>query len=245
MLLILAVTVAYHFLVRPIPTGAMLTGGALLVIGFVAMGALRTYQTGGAVGAGLEVLLSTNEFESLFSNAVDLDELLQSGRVDRGAIALAVYLGDVIGLVPQQLTPFEKINLARWYVETFYQYHAEAGGGLAFGVIAEALVGAGPLDLLWRAALVGLALGRLDRRVLARPVSLPAFVMYVWVLSNCYLMFRVTIRLALVPIFVYRVLPALILVLGLAELFALAGRSDAVAARPGNQGRLIWNSHVD
>jgi hypothetical protein len=234
-LLIVALTVAYHFLVRPISTGTVVAAGVLLVTGFIALGAMRAYQAGGAIGAGLEVLSSTNEFESLFGNAVDLDQLVRTGRVDSDAIVLAVYAGDLIGLVPQQLMPFEKVNLTRWYVETYYQYHAEGGGGLAFGAIAEALVGAGPVDLLWRAGLVGVFLGLLDRRLLARSVSLPGFVLYVWVLSNCYLMFRIT-TLALIPVFAYRVVPVLLVVFLLAELLELAGR-PAARAVPANKHR--------
>jgi hypothetical protein len=229
-LLILALAVAYHMLVRPISTGMMVGGGLLMVAGFLGLGAVRAYEAGGTVGAGLEILATANEFESLFGNAVDLDRMIESGRVDRGTLGMAVYFGDIIGLVPQQLMPFEKVNLTRWYVETFYQFHAELGGGFAFGVIAEALVGAGPVDLLWRAALVGFVLGSLDRRIVMRPVSLPGFVLYVWVLSNCYLMFRIT-TLGLVPILVYRVLPVLAVVLLLAELLERAGRPRTAVSR--------------
>jgi len=224
-LLMLALAVSYHMLVRPISTLAMAGGGLLLVAGFLSLGAMRAYQEGGTVGAGIEVLSSANEFDSLFANAVDIDHLLEAGRIDRGEIAAAVYLGDIIGLVPQQLMPFEKINLSRWYVETFYWFHAEIGGGFAFGAIPEALVGGGPVDVLWRAALVGLALGWLDRRLRSGPTSLAGFVFYVWVLSSSYLMFRIT-TLALVPIFFYRVVPVLLVVLTLAELLTATGRPD-------------------
>jgi hypothetical protein len=229
-LLVLALTVAYHQLVRPIPFSVLTTGGVALVGGFLALGAMRAYQGGDVVGAGLEVLSSANEFESLFGNAIDLDRMVESGRVDRSSLASAVYLGDIIGLVPQQLMPVEKVNLSRWYVETFYNFHAELGGGFAFGVIAEAIVGAGPVDLLWRALLVGFGLGWLDRRMRSAPVGLPMFVFYVWVVSSAYLMFRIT-TLALVPIFVYRVVPVLLAVMVLAELLALASR-PMIGGRP-------------
>lgn len=222
-LLVLALAVAYHMLVRPLRIGVLVMGGFFLVVGFLALGALRAYELGGTVGAGLQVLVTANEFEALFGNAIDLERLVATGRVDRAALALPVYLGDIIGLVPQQLAPFEKVNLTRWYVETFYPAYAEIGGGFAFGAVAESMIGAGPIDLLWRGALVGVMLGWLDRRILSGPVSLTGFVVYVWILSSCYLMFRVT-TLALLPVFVYRVLPVLILVLALAELLHMAGR---------------------
>jgi hypothetical protein len=221
-LLILALTVSYHYLVRPISMRAMVLGGLALVGGFLALGAVRAFQQGGTVGAGLEILSTANEFESLFGNVVDIDRLVEAGRVDQASIGVAVYVGDLIGLVPRQLLPFEKITLPNWYVETFYPWHAEEGGGLAFGAIAESLVGAGPIDLVWRAALVGLLLGWVDRRVRQRKQTFGSFALYVWVLSNAYLMFRISM-LALVPQVVYRVLPVALAIVVLADLLRRAG----------------------
>lgn len=228
-LLVLALLVSYHHQVRNVAFVRMLAIGLALLTGFLALGFLRAYQQGGLFVAAAEALTSATEFEALFANAIDLDRLTATGQLDRDSIWVAVYLGDIIGLVPQQLMPIEKVNLARWYLETYYMSLAEAGAGRAFGAIAESIVGTGPLDLTWRGAIVGTLFGIVDRRMRTREVGLWAWVLYVWAIVTCYLAFRSS-TLAQLPHLVYRYVPAALVVTWIAGLLrpaALEGPHSA------------------
>jgi hypothetical protein len=228
-LLCLAALVSYHYLYRPLSLATMVVSGLAVVVLFLAFGFLRAYVGNGLTGVGTELLAGSSEFESLFGNAYDIERLTAIGEIDRASLAAAVYLGDIINLVPQQLMPFEKLNLSRWYVETFHSDYAERGGGLAFGAIAEGLVGLGLVDLIWRGLLVGLVFCWFDRTCRSGTVGFWRFVIQVWLISSCYLTFR-SGMLALLPVFVYRFLPAMLTVATLAYLLRVAAtgtRKDA------------------
>lgn len=227
-LLCLSLLISYHFLHQQLSTKTMAIWMAALLFGFLALGLARAYQISGFTGVGVEVMAGSSEFESLFANAVDIDRLDQSGQLDKNEIAAAVYVGNFIGLIPRQFLPFEKIDLATWYVETYHEEYAKSGGGMAFGVIAESEAGAGLVDLVWRGLLVGLFFSLLDRILGQGQVSAWKFVFYVWVVSSSYQLFRGT-TFGLVPLFIYRFLPAIAVMALVAELLRAASRPQKVA----------------
>ncbi len=137
-----------------------------------------------------------------------------------------IYFGDLLALVPQQVLGVEKFSVATWYVTTYYPEFADAGGGLAFGAIAESLAGAGVIDLVWRAALVGFIFGVVHRHVTLRPVSTWRIAVYVWLVCFSYQAFRAS-TLALLPVVFFRILPAIGLIVVIAALLRSTGRSDA------------------
>lgn len=224
--LCLGLMVSYHYIFRPISMRLAVSIGGLLLGAFLVFGVLRAYQLSGFVGVGLDLVAGASEFESLFANAVDVDRLVSSGDIDRGQLAYLAYFGDFFALVPQQLVPFEKSSLSIWYVSTYYADFADAGGGLAFGSIAESLIGTGVPDLVWRGIALGVAFGSLDRMVRRQPVSMWWFVFYVWVASSCYLAFRVS-TLALLPVFLYRFVPAVAAAAVLASIIRRAASSNS------------------
>jgi O-antigen polysaccharide polymerase Wzy-like protein len=228
-LLCLAVLVSYHYLYRPLSLATMMAAGSAVVVLFLAFGFLRAYVGNGLTGVGTELLAGSSEFESLFGNAYDVERLTTMGEIDKSSLAAAVYLGDIINLVPQQLMPFEKLDLQRWYVATFHSDYAERGGGLAFGAIAEGLIGLGVVDLIWRGLLVGLVFCWFDRTCRSGRVGFWRFVIQVWLISSCYLTFR-SGMLALLPVFVYRFLPAMLAVAALAYLLRVAATNTQKAA---------------
>jgi len=229
-LLSLAALAARHYLHKPVATVTLVLSGVVLLGGFLAIGILRQYGGADVLAMGSEVLASSSEFEALFANAYDVERLLALGEIDRLSILGIVYGGDLVSLIPQQLVPFEKANLQTWYMQTFHADLAERGGGLAFGAVAEGLVGSGWPDLIWRGLLVGVVLSWFDRIVQADKASLWKFVLFLWLVSSCYLIFRAT-TFALVPVFVYRFLPAMLAAVILADLLrAAAMRPTAIAA---------------
>jgi hypothetical protein len=186
----------------------------------------------------------SSEFEQVFANAYDLHRRQAGGEI--GPLPAAFYLHDLLALVPQQLSPVEKVVPSRWYLQSFYPEYWEAGGGLAFGVISEAIVGLGWLGLVLRGAALGLILGRVQWRFATGPRRLWRWVFYVWLCVMCYRMFRGTTLALLTPI-AYQFLLALLAfavgrrVLGRllgARAARLAGVANIHAAAP---GRAIGN----
>lgn len=135
-------------------------------------------------------LLQSGEFTSLFINAVDLKERLDDGfSVDN---PLAFYVVDLARLVPAQLLGGEKLDPAVWYAETFFRQYYELGGGLAFGVIAESVVGFGEVEAAMRGALLGI-LFAWSANCLIEGAATPAKVFsYVWLTVVSYLSIRDT-----------------------------------------------------
>jgi oligosaccharide repeat unit polymerase len=231
-MLCLSALFSYHFLYRPISASKMIVAGVALVVAFLALGILRQYATMGVSAVGGEALASNSEFEVSFANAYEINRLVTFGEIDRASMVGAVYLGDILNLVPQQIMPFEKVSLATWYMDTFHAESAESGVGLAFGAVPEALMGAGWPDLIWRGALVGFLFRWFDDAIRHRTGSLWRFALYLWLMVSCYQIFRLT-TLAVVPLFVYRFLPAMALVSILAYLLREAGQPQA--APPGDR----------
>ena len=121
-----------------------------------------------------------------------------------------------------------------WYVDTFYSSFAEYGGGLAFGAIPEALLGSGWPDLIWRGALVGFLFRWFDDAIRKGTSSLWKFTLYLWLMFSCYQTFRVT-TLAVLPLFIYRFLPAMLMVIAFAYLLRDAATDVTRIRKTANQ----------
>jgi hypothetical protein len=197
-----AAVIAYHRLVRPLRFGRLAAAGAVGLGLFLALGALR--ETGRAAVRPLE---RSSEFETVFANAYDLHRRRAGGEI--GQLPAAFYLHDLLALVPRQLSSVEKVAPSRWYLERFYPEYGEAGGGLAFGVVSEAIVGLGWLGLVLRGAALGLIMGRVQWHLATGPQRLWRWVFYVWLCVMCYRMFRGTTLALLTPIS-YQFLPVLV-----------------------------------
>jgi hypothetical protein len=151
----------------------------------------------------------STEFEALFGNAFDIYSRKLNDNID----APSLYpIEGILNFIPQQLLPFEKPSLSRWYVDTFYSEYAETGGGLAFGVVAEALLSDMPwLAISWRAAFHGLLLAgifNLLHRNRSGPIKAAV---YVWLTVLSYQLFRDT-TFSLLPKLFLNLLPAVALV---------------------------------
>lgn len=203
-MLLFSTLLGYHLLVRPIDTRVAVASAAVAISLFLMLGAVRDLLFAGEGGAAF---LTQNEFVSLFTNALDLVWLSEEGRiVDYGPRFM---FADVPRLIPQQLLWFEKIDPAKWYVSTFYREFAEMGGGLAFGIVAESILGFGPMDLIARGIMLGVAFGTAQAWLTWRP-SIWKLACYVWLLANCYQSIRYT---TFVPatLFLFDFVPVLVL----------------------------------
>ena len=234
MLLFLAL-LGYHLLVRPIDPRLVVAGAAVAISLFLMLGAVRDLLFAEAAGGG-GAFLTRNEFVSVFINALDLVWLSEEARiVDYGARFM---FADVLRPIPQQLLWFEKIDPAQWYVNTFYKEYAGMGGGLAFGIVAESILGFGAMDLIARGIMLGVALGTAQAWLTRRP-GIWKLACYVWLLANCYQSIR---NSTFVPatLFLYNFLPVLVLGWILhawsARREAPGGREDSLASSPATRG---------
>jgi len=228
-LFLFAAVLIYNHLVRPFKVRTVVLLGLAGLLGFLWMGMVRDLPS--EMWSASPFAMS-NEFESLFANAYDLNRIKASGALE--PVGRAFLLSDFIALVPQQLLPFEKVIPSQWLVNTFYPDYASSGGGLAFGAISESIVGFGWIDLVCRGAAVGLVLAFVQRRY--RP-TFWWFAFYVWMTVTAYQSFRNT-TFAPLALFVYQFLPVMVLVKVAAHLLApsRASQPTALAAAGMRQG---------
>jgi hypothetical protein len=221
-LLLQAATIMYDSLVQPIRPRLILTMAAVGLTCFIAFGAIRNGAFGNEA-ATLNPFSYSNEFETLFANAVHLDSV----RSSLGPLPLAFYFADFAALVPQQVAPFTKIDRGDWYVNRFFPEYAAMGGGLAFGTIAESVFLGGWLAALVAGGALGFCFGKLHRVYSRYANSFWLFVLYVWTTTLAYQSLRAG-TFALLVLFAYRFVPAVIFV----NLLALALRATIFRVRP-------------
>ena len=149
---LLSLGIAWHILVRQLSIRWWLTVGTIGLVVFLALGIVRTVESidefdptaSGGIGAG--------EFDALWANSV---ELLQEREYGRLEVPFSVRFGEFWAFVPSQLLPFQKLSADYWFLETFYPDFHEAGGGWAFGIISQAVIGDGVIEAFIRGAILG------------------------------------------------------------------------------------------
>jgi len=195
-----------------------------LALGFIREGTLAISDVAGR-----------NEFIAVFVTALDIQQLYITGSTLDMNFSLLI--GDLFRLVPQQLLGFEKIDPATWYVSNFYPLFAEAGGGLAFGMVSESVLSGGGFSALVRGGALGVVVSLAINFLSARP-SIWRLIIYVWLFINLYQCFRDT-TFTLVGRFAFQFAPGVLLILVLSHLLSLrffgpgprAVREDAAAPR--------------
>lgn len=228
MVTVAAVLILYHRLVKPVTVRtAALVGGAGVVL-FLALGLVRDVQNLSESGGVLGV--RTNEFESIFANAVDIQS--RKARGELAGAGTVVAFSDVLAVVPSQLAPFQKDDVSDWYLRTFYPEVKERGGGLAFGVIAQAIVNWGWIEVVLRAALVALAFALTHRFYHAYAGHPWTVVLNCWAIVWAYESFRAS-TFYMLHIFVQQFLAAfIILEVGRVVLEGAAAAQRFTARRP-------------
>jgi hypothetical protein len=204
-----------------------LVGYAVLgVLAFLLAGAVRQSRVEDVSFSPLG-LLQGGEFVAYFYNGLDVLE--RAPDFEALGISGALYLVDLLRLVPRQIVGDVKLDPAVLYVSTFYPEFFEAGGGLAFGAIAESVLGFGAPEALVRGLLLGAAYAWV-RNGLQRPrVGVLRVFVYTWFVVLAYQGLRDT-TFSVFARFVFQVLPVL-LFCQLAGLFRLR-EPAASGARP-------------
>lgn len=219
----------YHWMVRPIRERGLVLATVVLVGLFQLAGNLRGRMLIDRDDSLFRSFAYTNEFEALFANAQDLRRFKQDHQI--GPIPASFVLTDVFALLPQQLSPVDKMNPADWYVNRFYPDSAAVGVAFAFGAIPESIVFGGWPGIILRGAGLGLLLALVHRWCAGQRGAFWPFVIYLWATLEVYQAFRAT-TFCLVPYFVYRV-PLVILFVEAVHRLAGTKSAKALAARPG------------
>jgi hypothetical protein len=127
-----------------------------------------------------------NEFQTLMGTAYDIQMRAATGVLQ--PIPWQLHAADLLRLIPSQLLPFPKVEPSDWYLGHFGA--ASRGTGLMFGVVAQAIVGFGLIELIGRGVLLGVLLGLLRRAYLLRADSFWWSVFYACVCVWSYYTFR-------------------------------------------------------
>lgn len=177
LLVFVSAALMYDFFVRRLSLRFIAIAAAGGFVLFTSIAFLRA-GTGDGPGSFKQAFITMNEFEAMYGNAY---ELKYTHAVSGYALKTpTLYFADVNALFPQQIFPFQKTAASLWYVSTFHRDLMASGGGLAFGALSEAVIGAGVIELIWRGAVLGLIFGFMHRRLLTTRVSFAFLGFYVW-----------------------------------------------------------------
>jgi oligosaccharide repeat unit polymerase len=193
----------YNRRLRPWVLAALAAGGLLA---FLIAGQIRAGIDAGEGPMSLQ-LLQGGEFLSLFDNSLDL--LSRRGHNDLLPPRVQMYLVDVLRLIPQQVIGDLKVDPGAFYASNFYPAYSKAGGGFAFGAIAESTIGFGWPEALVRGALLGWLYAAIANRCLRSKLTVVRVFVYVWFVVLSYQSVRDT-TFSTIALFVTRVLPLLI-----------------------------------
>lgn len=216
-LLCVAAAMLYHACVRRVRIPFVVVCG---LAGFMAFSVFGAVRGGTPLDEAWNPFIHGSECDAAFGTAVDLENRVATGQV--GPLPVEFHLQDLIALVPQQLMPVQKMDAATWYVDTFYRYYADQGGGLAFGTVAQAVIGGGLADVALRGLVLGALFAGAHSFCARRSRRWWAPLAYLWLVVSCYQCYRNT-TFSLLVLAEYRVLPAILLVGVVAKVIGSVG----------------------
>jgi hypothetical protein len=170
-------------------------------------------------------LSASSEFQSMYGTAYNLMYLRDTGGLPD--IRWQMYFADLFRLIPQQLLPFEKVDPNDWYLDLIGQ--KGTGVGFMFGVISEAVVGLGVLEMLVRGLIVGLVFGAIHNWYVRRATKFWPTLFYLWLCVRSYYTYRAS-SFYLLGEFVLVFIPAYLLVRILGQVIEQAASDRAQVA---------------
>lgn len=200
----------YDLVVRRLALRHIFLAGLAALTLYLAIGVMRRIGTSDerAVTAR-SVVMARTDFDGIFENGLELAfyNHAEGAFINRPDL----YLSDLFGFIPSQLLPFPKTSAAQWFVTTYSPQIYAVGGGRAFGIIAESVVGHGVFELIWRGMLFGVILALVQRRLVTRRQGLYSLAFYIWLAVLSYQSVRNTMFM-LPTLIIYRFLTAMLAV---------------------------------
>lgn len=227
-LIIMVSLILFNRLVKRISVTRMAAGGALILTLFLAMGELR----GGVSNEKMDVTETTvdyrtvafsmaNEFQTLFAGAYDITKMVENGILTD--VPLQLNLVELFMLIPQQLLPFEKVDVAEWYLA-----NSTTRGFFMLNPVAQGAIGLGLMEIIARSALLGWFFARIHNYYLANGNKFWSAVFYSWMISQSYYSIRSS-SFYFLAFIVYRFIPFILLVLFLRHVISVICRHNDVA----------------
>lgn len=142
--------VAYTFYERPLGLKKELAC-AIIFITIVGLFSLKRESSAQVGSLSLLAILVPGEFVIIYKNALHLISI--SGTSDFIQPPGSSYLQALIAFIPMQFNE-GKWDPASWYVGEYFPLFAETGGGLAFGIIPEAIINWGLISIVFQAFIV-------------------------------------------------------------------------------------------
>ena len=218
-ILLLTCAVLYARLVRPLTLKAIAVGISAALVAIMVYGLAREAVIARvAVPASVPLASSNNEFQALWGTAFDLHQRRAAGLLR--PIPWQLYLSDLYYMIPSQFLPFEKIDPALWYLDAIGDH---SGTGYMFGIMSQAAVGWGKVELALRGALLALVLAALHRWYARHQSGFWPTAFYMFVITWIYYAVRATTFYWLYFV-VYAFLPAMLFTMFLALLMKVPVR---------------------
>lgn len=184
-LTLIAYLLLYHTYVRHFSLRQLTVVGACLIGGFLLIGFVRMdFDEVGSISA-LNVLTTTNEFQSLLGTVYDLYRMKEDEDLH---VPVAIYFADLWRPIPQQFLPFEKPDQAEWYLSMIDAQGI--GVGYSFGILSEAVIGFDWLELVMRGVAIGAIFAWIHNRYVRNPQSASLTLVYLWLCLKSYLIIR-------------------------------------------------------
>lgn len=174
---------AHQRLRRPLSPVALAGVGVSLLAAVLLYGFARDI---GEMGQESDAFSAANEFQALYATAYHI--LLMR---DAGMLADApwqLYIADFIRPIPQQLLPFDKVDPGEWYLDLLGL--RGQGVGFMFGVVSEAAVGFGALEIAVRGMIVGAVLALIHNWYARNAARFWPTVFYLWLCVWSYYTYR-------------------------------------------------------
>lgn len=236
MSLLLATTLLYHRMIKPLTMRFLVISGISLFIFFIFMGLYRGYKDLGSLRVDLlianaGIFSGSNEFQALLGTEYDVLQRKTGGAI----LPWYLYINDFITILPpQQLMPFEKVPASEWYLREIGM--SGTGWGGMWGVISQSIVGLDWIELALRGALLGYILARIHRWYLKHQSEFLGTLFYMFFCIKVYNTFRDT-TFSLLANLVWEVIPFYIFLgIGVAIISRMVGDESGrkIAISPQN-----------
>jgi hypothetical protein len=158
-LLVLATVLLYHRLIAALKLRVLVPTGVAFLGAFFLYGVIRDMrgEVRDVATSEYPLLAYSNEFQAVLGTAYDLHVRQEAGILP--PVPWQIFVADAYMVIPSQFLPFEKIDPAGWYLDAV----GIKGAGFMFGVMSQAVLGFGSVELLVRGLILGMLLGRLHR----------------------------------------------------------------------------------
>jgi hypothetical protein len=227
--LLLSAVLLYHRLVRPLDLKVIAVAAPALVCAALLFGFARDFMRGGSSTVTGSYWAAANEFQILLGTGFDLHKRREAGILENPP--WQVYAADALRLVPSQLLGVQKIEPSDWYLEQLGV--TTPGVGMMFGVMGQAAIGYGPIELLLRGSMLGLLFALVHRAYARRAGGFWVTMLYLYLCLWSYYTIRAS-SFYFVYVIVYRFLPTMLFVVVATDLVGRAARSSPSVLRLGS-----------